>query len=387
GDVYRARTVVSGFGALSRPAYPSVPGLERFAGKTFHSATWDLDYDLRGKRVAVIGTGASAIQFVPQIAPQVAKLHVFQRTAPWVMHKPDRAITAFERFLFKHVPFTQVLFRATIYFLLELRVLGFKDANAMRIVQNLARRHIAKHIRDRGLRKKLTPTYTLGCKRILLSNDWYPALARENVEVVSDAIAEVREHSVVCADGSEREVDAIIYGTGFKVQEGVPQQLVFGTGGRDLAEVWSEGLRAYKGTTVAGFPNYFQLAGPNTGLGHSSMVYMIESQIAYTLDALKRMRKEGWASVEVKPEAQEAYCDRVQVGSSGSAWLSGCQSWYLDKHGRNTAIWPGFTFAFRREVRRFDAHAYITTGALRWTAAGKTKSPQSLEQAPASAAH
>jgi cation diffusion facilitator CzcD-associated flavoprotein CzcO len=359
GSVYRARVVVSAIGALSNPAYPDLAGLERFEGISFHSALWDHDYDFRGKRVAVIGTGASAIQFVPRLAEQVAELRLYQRTAPWVFPKPDRAISPGERTLYRILPFLQWLYRAFIYWSLEARVFAFFKPFLMKQAERLAKRYIASQIPDPALQQKVTPDYTMGCKRILLADDYYPALARPNVDVITDSIREVRRHGIVTADGTEHAVDAIVFGTGFTVQNLVPRGFFLGTDGRDIMDVWANGIEAYKGTTVAGFPNLFFIAGPNTGLGHTSMVFMIESQIAYVIDALDQLRKNGWASVDVKPEVQTAYNTNLQNKHTGAVWKSGCRSWYLDSRGRNTTLWPGFTFVFRRQTARFDAGAYV----------------------------
>jgi cation diffusion facilitator CzcD-associated flavoprotein CzcO len=385
GAVYRAKALVSAIGALSNPSYPDIAGLERFEGRSFHSALWDHDYELRGKRVAVIGTGASAIQFVPKLAEHVEHLDVYQRTPPWVFPKPDRPISEREQRAFRAFPWLQWLYRVVIYWLLELRVIAFFRPWLMRFAQELAKRHIAKHIADPELRRKVTPDYAMGCKRVLMSDDYYPALAQPNVGLVTTEIREILPHAVVTTDGVERRVDAIVFGTGFRVQTLVPPGLFIGANGRDLARVWEHGLEAYKGTTVAGFPNFFILAGPNTGLGHSSIVFMLESQIAYVLDALRAMREEEWTSVDVLPEAVAAFNARVGLRHSGTVWQSGCRSWYLDARGRNTALWPGFTFVFRRLTARFDARAYaIERGAAASavdvrTARAKAGEPRALE--------
>lgn len=359
GSVYRGRALVCAIGALSNPAYPDIPGLERFEGRTFHSALWDHDYDLRGKRIAVVGTGASAIQFVPRIAERVERLDVYQRTPPWVFPKPDRPTSERQRRLFARFPFVLWLYRVFIYWMLEARVFAFFRPRLMKYAQEMAKRYIASQIPDPELRRKVTPDYTMGCKRILMADDYYPALARPNVSVVTESIREVRRRGVVTADGTEREVDAIIFGTGFTVQNLVPAGMIIGSKGRDIVDTWKNGIEAYKGTTVAGFPNLFILAGPNTGLGHTSMVFMIESQIAYFMDALRRMQASGWASVDVRPEVQAAYNEKLQRKHTNGVWSSGCRSWYLDARGRNTTLWPGFTFVFRRQTASFDAHAYV----------------------------
>jgi len=272
--------------------------------------------------------------------------------------KPDRRIGALERSLYRRFPTLQKLMRWAIYWKLEVRVLGFLHPKLMDAVARQARRYIRRQVKDKRLRRQLTPDYTIGCKRVLISDDYYPALERPNVELITEPISEVRAHSVVTADGREREVDAIIYGTGFRVQEFVPRGMFVGRGGVDLADAWSARVQAYKGTTVAGFPNLFILLGPNTGLGHTSMVLMIESQVAYVMDALREMRSNGWAAVEVDPGAVGDYNRDLQARHAGAVWQSGCRSWYLDAKGRNTALWPGFTFRFRKATRRFDAECY-----------------------------
>jgi cation diffusion facilitator CzcD-associated flavoprotein CzcO len=360
GNIHRAKVLVSGAGALSNPAYPKLPGIERFQGKAFHSAEWDHSYELEGKRVAVIGTGASAIQFVPQVASKVAHLDLYQRTPPWVVPKPDRPISNLEKSVFRWLPAAQKLMRGALYSMLESRVLAFAvNPNIMKLGERLARSHIEKQIKDPELRRKVTPDYRLGCKRVLLSDDYYPALALPQVDVITDAVREVREHSIVTADGVERPVDAIIYGTGFRVQEFVPHGLFLGRGGQDLADTFAKGPEAYKGTAIAGFPNLFMLLGPNTGLGHNSVVYMVESQVTYVLDAIRRMRDDGIATLEVSRGAQAEYNKALQDKLGRAVWQSGCKSWYLDESGKNTALWPGFTFKFRHDTAHFDPEAYV----------------------------
>jgi cation diffusion facilitator CzcD-associated flavoprotein CzcO len=357
---FTAKSVVIATGALSRPVIPALAGLETFQGRMFHSAEWQHDYDLSGKRVAVIGTGASAIQFVPEIAGKVAQLDLYQRTPPWVMPRPDRAISAIEKWLLQRVKPLQLLYRGLTYLQYEMRLVIFAKLPALTgPVQWLARRHIRKQIpHDAELRKKVTPDYMLGCKRILLMNGYYPALARSNVAVLTGGIAEVRAHSVVGNNGEERQVDAIIFGTGFDVQHSLGALQVRGRGGRLLSEVAEPGLEAYKGTTVSGFPNFFMITGPNTGLGHNSMIYMIESGVTYLTQAIGLIRQQGLHSVEVLPQVQAAYNRALQRRLHGTVWDSGCKSWYLTKDGKNNTLWPGFTFEYRRITRHFDAVNY-----------------------------
>jgi cation diffusion facilitator CzcD-associated flavoprotein CzcO len=373
GDL-TARFLVSAAGPLADPLIPRLPGLGRFAGTMFHSATWDHGHDLTGRKVAVIGTGASAIQFVPQIQPRAGHLTVFQRTPPWVIPRRDRAITPFEHWLFRTVPGTQKVARASIYWARETYALGFvKNPDMMKKIEGLARHHLRRQVSDPVLRSKLTPSYRMGCKRILISSDYYPALTQPNVSLVTDGIAEIRDTSIVTRDGTEHEADTIIFGTGFHVTDFPIAQRIFDAEGQSLAEHWSasegpegpEGpagrppLTAYRGTTVTGFPNLFVLAGPNTGLGHTSQVFMIEAQIKYVVRALTAARRRGAVRVEVRPGAQAAYDAEVQHKMKGTVWVTGgCRSWYLDSEGRNVTLWPDFTWVYAWQTRRFDAPSY-----------------------------
>ncbi len=361
GNRYSAQFVVSGMGALSTPSIPALNGLENFQGMSFHSQQWNHQYDLSGKRVAVIGTGASSIQFVPQIQKQVAQLDLYQRTAPWIMPKPDRAIGEGERSRFKRFPLLQKLWRGAIYAVLESRVVGFAlTPKVMKLAELVARGYIKRKIKDPVLRAKVTPDYTMGCKRVLISNDYYPALNQPNVEVITDGIQEIRANSIVTADGSEREIDAIIFGTGFTPSDPLPRNVVFGRGGVDLLDTWPQGPEAYKGTMTTGFPNLFFLMGPNTGLGHNSMVYMIESQIHYVLGALDLLGERRLRSLEVKREVQDRFNGKLQGSLGNTVWnAGGCKSWYLHPvSGRNCTVWPGFTWRFRLLTRNFDPAAY-----------------------------
>jgi cation diffusion facilitator CzcD-associated flavoprotein CzcO len=366
GGSFSARVLVAGAGPLSDPTVPDIPGLTEFRGKLFHSARWDHDHELDGERVAVIGTGASAIQFVPAIQPRVKQLHLFQRTAPWVMPRLDHRITGVEHFLLRFFPFAPRIVRATLYWLMEMRVVGFRKPALMRGADRIARWHLRRQVADPQLRAKLTPGYVMGCKRILIADDYYPALVKPNVEVVTDGVREVRAHSVVDGDGTERAVDTIIFGTGFHVADPPIAQRIRGRDGRTLAEHWGAGMTAYLGTTVAGFPNLFFMLGPNTGLGHNSMVFMIESQLNYVLDCLRVMGERGAHAVEVRRAVQDAYNDELQAAMRGTVWTAGrCKSWYLDDTGRNTTLWPHASFRFRRRTRRFDPDSYVLEPARR----------------------
>ncbi|WP_435277876.1 flavin-containing monooxygenase [Rhodococcus yananensis] len=382
GDI-SARVVVSAVGALCEPSLPDITGIENFQGEIFHSARWNHDADLAGKRVAVIGTGASAIQIVPAIAGKVAHLDVYQRTAPWVMPRADREYTPVERFAFRHVPGFQRLSRALQYVTRETQVVGLAKAPVfLKPLELAARAHIRRQIRDRELRRKVTPNFQIGCKRMLISNNYYPALARPNVDLITDGIAEVTADGIVTRDGTVRKVDAIIVATGFHVTDSPTFAGIFGKDGRSLADVFdATGMQGYKGSAVAGFPNMFFLVGPNTGLGHTSMVYMIESQLNYVTDAIRTIDSHRIGTIEVREDSQSEYNRSLQDALRTSVWSNGgCASWYLDKHGNNTTLWPGFTFEFRRITKEFDLAAYRSVAA-----ADLPPVPVTVESAPAPA--
>lgn len=360
-DGFTADVLITGTGALSDPSTPDIPGLDSFEGTVFHSARWDHSHDLSGERVAVIGTGASAIQFVPQIQPQVGSLTLFQRTPPWIMPRWDRDLLGVERALYRTLPKLQRFVRSAIYWARESYVLGFSvDQRFMKVAEKLARGHLRNQVGDPQLRVKLTPDYTIGCKRILISNDYYPSLMKSNVDVETSHISELGPRSVRTVDGVEREIDTIIFGTGFHVTDMPVASRIRGRDGRSLADTWADGAQAHRGTTVTGFPNLFMLVGPNTGLGHTSMVYMIESQVDYVLDALSHLERSDAAAVEARPEAQASYNRSLQEQMRDTVWTTGgCGSWYLDEQGRNTTLWPSFTWRFRRATRRFEPAEYI----------------------------
>lgn len=359
GEAVTARYVVSGMGLLSRPAVPQFEGSETFRGTSFHSANWNHSYDLTGKRVAVVGTGASAVQFIPHVARKAAHLTVFQRTPPWVLPKLDRPVKPWEKALFRALPFTQYLFRGAVYCMMEMGAVGFtRRTRMMQPLERMARRYLERVVPDPALRDKLTPDYTIGCKRILISNDYYPALTRPNVSLVTEPIVRIVPEGVQTAGGAVHPVDAIIFGTGFAVKDMLRPTEVIGRGGRLLNAEWNDGAEAYLGTTVSGYPNLFFLMGPNTGLGHSSMIYMIESQIRYVLDSMAYMERRGVPCLDVKPDVQRAYNAELQERIGHTVWHSGCRSWYITEDGRNPTTWPGFTFSFRFRTRRLKPSDY-----------------------------
>jgi cation diffusion facilitator CzcD-associated flavoprotein CzcO len=365
GREFVAQFLVSGVGGLHIPQVPELPGIGKFKGQTWHSAQWNHEYDLRGKKVAVVGTGASAVQFVPKIAPDVAELTLFQRTPPWIMPKPDHAMPRWTQTLFKRVPGTQRLYRNALYWFLEARAIGFNGHPAiMKAGELIAKRNIAKGIKDSALRKKVTPDYTMGCKRVLISNDYYPALSRPNVDVNTSGIKEVKAHSIVDSAGVEHEVDAIIYGTGFKVTDALEYLDITGVDGRDLAKEWAaEGMQTHKGIAVSGFPNLFFLLGPNTALGHNSVVFMIESQSRYVVDAIKLAGSRDAAALDVRPGVQDKFQRDIQDKLVKGVWTQGgCKSWYLDAKGVNRTIWPGFTWRYWLQTRKVDPADFELSG-------------------------
>jgi cation diffusion facilitator CzcD-associated flavoprotein CzcO len=359
-----ANVLVCAAGALSEPKLPDIEGIDSFTGEVFHSAEWNHDYDLTGKRVAIIGTGASAIQIVPAIAPAVERLDVYQRTAPWVMPRRDRAFSRAERFAFKRVPGARRLARALVYLSREATVPAFiRQPAIFALARPQAMANLRRGIEDVQLREKVRPRSAFGCKRVLLSSDYYPALARPNVDVITDGITRITPHSIVAGDGTEREIDVLIIATGFLATEQPIAGQVKGKNGQTLSDAWSaNGIQAYKGATVSGFPNLFFVVGPNTGLGHSSMVYMIESQVAYVVDAVRTMRRHDLATVEPLAAAQTDWNADLQRRLAKTVWnRGGCHSWYLDAHGRNVSLWPRTTYKFRQLTAKFDLAAYLST--------------------------
>jgi cation diffusion facilitator CzcD-associated flavoprotein CzcO len=359
-----AQLLVSAAGALSEPKLPDLAGLASFQGPVFHSAEWDHDQDLTGKRVAVIGTGASAIQIVPAIAGRVARLEVYQRTAPWVLPRHDRSYRRLEKLAMRRIPGYQRVLRALIYLAREATVPMFIAAPRIgSLVSRSASANIDRAISDPVLRAKVQPHFALGCKRVLVSNDWYPALARDNVELITEPISHFTTDGIVTADATAHGIDVLIVATGFQATEQPIADLIKGKDGRTLGQAWSErGVQGYKGATVHGFPNLFFVIGPNTGLGHSSMVYMIESQVAYLVDAWRQLRRYGLATVEPTEAAENAWNADLQRRMRRTVWSTGgCRSWYLDAHGRNVALWPRTTYKFRRLTASFDLGAYRTT--------------------------
>lgn len=361
GSQLISRIVITAVGPLSNPAIPEILGKESFQGPVFHSAKWDHQANLKDKKIAVIGTGASAIQFVPRIAQDAKQVELFQRSAPWVLPKPDRKIFGFEKALYKYLPGWRLAHRATLYWGNEWTLSGFlKEKSIIRpFAEWAAKRHINFHIKDENLRKKVTPDFRFGCKRALLSNEYYPALARNNVDVIDTGIERITETGIIDKDGKAHDVDVIIWGTGFKADEPLLGIDVVGLNGQNLNAVWKDnGFETYYGITVAGFPNAFIFAGPNTGIGHTSLLVMLEAQFSYVLDAIKKIRQKNIKYIDVKASVQTAFCQQMQDKMVGTAWTSGCNSWYLSDSGKNFTLWPDYTFSYIRQTKHINLDDY-----------------------------
>ncbi|HWD01695.1 MAG TPA: NAD(P)/FAD-dependent oxidoreductase [Amycolatopsis sp.] len=362
GETYEADVFVPAVGQLSRPVLPDIPGRESFEGISFHSARWNHDAKLTGKRVAVIGTGASAIQFVPELQKQAARLTIFQRTAPYIMAKHDPYYARWQKRLFESVPATQLLGRLRIFLLAEYATYAMTRHPVLAKLFELRTAQLRrKHIKDARLRHKLKPHYPLGCKRILFTNDYLPALAQPNVEVETARIQEITPRGVRTEDGMEHEADVIVYGTGFNATDFLGPMKVLGLDGRNLDDVWRDGARAYLGLTVPGFPNLFCVYGPNTNLGAGSIIYMIERQARYIRQATELLARPGVSYLDVRPDVEERYDREVQRRLSRSVW-SACSSWYRQSDGRVSTNWPGLVTEYDRRTRLLDPADFRIVG-------------------------
>lgn len=350
--------LISAVGQLSRPKLPPIPGIETFTGTSFHSAEWDHDFDATGKRVAVVGAGASAVQFIPKLAGEAARLTVFQRSPNYLMPKPDKPYTGFHKTLFKVAPVTQTVERGGIWTIMEQFAQGLKDDSRMgKINKRIAMRHLDKQVKDPALKAKLTPDYPIGCKRILFSNEFYPALAQANVDVVTSAVTAVTPDGVIDAEGNEHKVDAIVYATGFDAQNFLESIDITGTGGQKLATQWADGAHAYLGMYVPNFPNMFVTYGPNTNLGGGSIIYMLEAQARHMRQAIDRLKAGSFTTIEVTEQAEEAYDREIQDRLDVSVW-SHCDNWYRHPSGRITSNWPGATLPFAKRTKVLEPEAF-----------------------------
>ncbi len=363
GEESEFDVVVSGLGQLNVPYIPDLPGLDSFDGTTFHSARWDHDHDLRGERVAVVGIGASAIQFVPQVAKWARQLTLFQRSVNYVVPKPDRAFRPWERWLLTRVPFLQRAYRESIYWRFEARFsLMRRNSRMGRMVQEQFAKRIGRLASDQLPREAIVPDYSPGCRRLLIANDWYPTLLKPHVRVVTDGVEKVTPRGIVDATGEEHPVDTIIFGTGFRTTEFLSPIRVYGRGGVDLHELWADGAYAHLGLAVPRFPNFFLLYGPNTNLGHNSILFMIEQQVGYVLSLLDRLRDSGARAVEPTDEAMAAFRAEIDEAAARTVWAEDCHSWYKTESGRITNNWPDYTVKYRRRLRRPDLSEWAFSG-------------------------
>ncbi len=359
GETLEAEVLVSSVGQLNRPSTPHVPGLERFKGISFHSARWEHSHDLNGKRVAVIGNAASAVQFVPPLAQEVSRLHVFQRSANWMFPKNDRPYSAREKRLFARVPLLARLYRWWIWLTYEMRFPVFRNNRLLsRASTKIGEQNIKDQVRDPELQRTLRPDYPIGGKRILISDDYYAALQRDNVELVTSPIARVTENAIVTADGRSRSVDAVILATGFETTRFLVPMRIEGLGGRVLEDVWKDGAEAYLGITVAGFPNFFMLYGPNTNLGHNSIIFMLECQVGYIMACLGVLRARDLAWLDVQPDVMQAFNAELQSVLGRSVWARTERSWYKRADGRITNNWSSTCVSYWWRTRRPDLRDY-----------------------------
>jgi len=363
GETFTARVVIAGPGGFVNPAYPDIEGLDSFSGEMFHTARWNHAVDLGGKRVAVIGTGASAIQVVPSIAPEVASLSVFQRTAAWVMPKQDKVYT--ERWKRTATRFPSALHTSRLlkYWASELRgPFVFLDSERLsKMAEHIGLQHLRQQVSDRGLREKLTPDFEFGCKRVLISSDYLSTFEQENVELVTDPIRRITHGGIETKDGALHEADVIVLATGFLLGLTSPPFRMFGLGGRSIEEAWSDGVSAYKGMTVSGFPNWFTIMGPNTGPGHTSVLVLAEAQMTHAVQAIKKIMREDIKYMDVRQDVQDRYNEWLQARMKHMVWSSGCNSWYLSEDGKNHTLYPGFAAEYVLRSRNLRPRDYEIT--------------------------
>ena len=356
-----AQYVIFASGPLHVPQIPHIPGIENFKGKVFHSSQWDHSYDLHGKTVASIGTGGSAIQYIPEIAPQTERLYVFQRTAAWVIPRDERLYKGLEKKLFAKFDWFRKLHRARLYWSNESRVVPIVKPLTMKYAQKLAEVFIRYQVKDKTIAKKLTPDYIMGCKRILVSNKYFPAFNRKNVELITDGIQELTADSIITQDGKIRKIDCLIYGTGFITDPRIYLKSFSCTGlnGLELKDAWKDGAESFYGISTKGFPNLFQLLGPNTVLAHNSVVFMIESQVEYILQMMDLVARTHSQAIAVKGHVQDQFNQQVQTMMGGTVWQSGCVSWYQQDGGKNFALWPTYTWKYWLNTKKLNPADYL----------------------------
>ncbi len=364
GSQFKARTAVMASGPLANPSLPDIRGLDTFLGHKIHSARWDHDYDMSDKRVAVVGTGASAVQIIPELVNTARSVKVFQRTPGWVLPRPDFSHPQWARTAFRRVPLVQNAARQTWFWVHELMAVGMVwDTPVTTGIQLVAKANLRRQVSDTWLRRQLTPNFRAGCKRMLMSSDYYPALQRDNCKLVSWPIATMSPNGIRTADGIEHELDCIVFATGFDVCKAGTPFPIRGARGRELSDEWSEGAYAYRSVTVAGYPNLFFTFGPNSGPGHNSALVYMEAEINYIVKAIGAIIDNDLSTLEVREDRQNDYHGEVQHRLVSTTWNSGCKSWYLTNDGYNGTMYPGFATQFVRALSKVDMSDYVTTPA------------------------
>ncbi len=364
GKTYFAKVLVSGMGQLNMPNTPAIPGLDHFQGEHFHSARWNHQLDLKGKKVAIVGTGASAIQFVPEVAKQAGELTVFQRSANWIVPKPDREYSAREIWVYEHFPLLQKLYRTLIYFQMEVSHPILHQGNRLgKLAERFARWNIRRQVTDPDVAAALTPDYPVGCRRVLISNDYYPTFNLPHVSLVADNIEQIQENKIITDNNTEYEADVIIFGTGFKSTEFLTPVEFYGKSAHKLNDHWQSGAEAYLGMTVSDFPNFFMMYGPNTNLGHNSIIFMFECQVRYIVQAVKKLLSEHLVSMEVRQEIMNAYNREIQQDLTETVWAANCHSWYKNDSGKITNNWPHTTLDYWMRTRQPNWTEYILKSA------------------------
>ena len=359
-EILTAQFVIFASGPLHVPQIPYIAGIEKFTGKVFHSSQWDHNYDLNNKNVASIGTGGSAIQYIPEIAEKVKQLYVLQRTAAWVIPRDERRYLPIEKTLFNRFDWFRKIHRARLYWTNESRVVPIMKPQVMKYAQKLAEAYIRHQVKDSATAEKLVPNYIMGCKRILVSNKYYPSFNRKNVELITDDILELTEDSIITQDGKKRAIDCLIYGTGFVTDPRIYLKSFSCTGLNhiELTEAWKNGAESYYGISTKGFPNLFQLLGPNTVLGHNSVIFMIESQVNYILQLIEMTQKTQSQAIVVKADTQDQFNQHLQSQFTNTIWQSGCVSWYQQEDGKNFSLWPTYTWKYWLKTRKVNPADY-----------------------------
>ncbi len=360
GNTYHARSIIMAGGPLSNFSFPRINGLENFKGKKIHSANWDHSYDLKAKRIAVVGTGASGIQIIPELVKTAEFVKVFQRTPAWVVPRPDYVTPQWHKTLFQKIPVAQTALRKALYYAHESMALAvIWNSPLTKVAEQLARSHLKRQVQDRWLRRQLSPDFAIGCKRVLVSNDYYPALQKQNCKLITWPIVKITENGVQSMEGVEHLVDCIVFATGFDVSKAGTPFPITGLNGCQLADEWSGGAKAYKSINVSGYPNLFFTFGPNSGPGHNSALVYMESQIDYAVKAIKTILIKNLKALDVKAQVQEKYNEDMQKRLAKTNWNSGCKSWYLTEEGFNATMYPGFATQYANQMKDLNLKDYI----------------------------